>query len=291
MLSLIPAGYLAGSVPFGLMVGLCRGIDVRKAGSGNIGATNVGRLLGRKFFILVFLLDMLKGLAPMVAGGAVLHVTHRELAGLNGPTGYAIWLGIGLSTIVGHMFSIFLAFRGGKGVATSTGVALGLYPFFTMPILISAAVWGIVLWRTRIMSIASIVGTLTLPISYIAIGLACHWPILGDQWPLLAFVMLIAGLIIFQHRGNIARLRSGSEHRAIPANKIAVTRQNGDGRERKRAPGRERTDNRIRSFGFQCAWPAAPRAQRPASCPRSFPSGGTIAFEPAPFTSCYSPWA
>src|SRR5579862_2293449 len=107
LLALIPVGYLLGSVPFGLMVGLWRGIDVRKAGSGNIGATNVGRLLGGKCFALVFTLDLLKGMLPMVAAGLVLR-GHAA-----GPGTYFLWLAVGAAAILGHMFSLFLSFKGG----------------------------------------------------------------------------------------------------------------------------------------------------------------------------------
>ena len=85
LLSLVPAGYLVGSVPFGYLVGLARGVDVRKAGSGNIGATNVGRLLGRRFFFVVFLLDLLKGLVPMLAAGAVLYASRHGLRRASAP--------------------------------------------------------------------------------------------------------------------------------------------------------------------------------------------------------------
>ncbi len=145
VVALIPAGYLIGSVPFGLIVGLCRGVDVRKAGSGNIGATNVGRLLGRQFFLLTFFLDMLKGLVPMLGAGAVLHwsvrLPHETPA--DGRIDYLLWLAVGFATVLGHMFSIFLGLRGGKGVATSTGVVAGVFPYFTLPVLVAAAVWGL----------------------------------------------------------------------------------------------------------------------------------------------------
>src|SRR3954468_5810698 len=121
LLCLIPFAYLVGSIPFGLIVGLSKGIDPRKAGSNNIGATNVGRLLGGKFFALVFFLDMLKGLLPMLAAGFALQ--WRAQSQIH----YILWLLVGFAAIAGHMFSIFLKFKGGKGVATGAGVALGVF--------------------------------------------------------------------------------------------------------------------------------------------------------------------
>src|SRR5882724_11865333 len=127
LLILIPTAYLLGSIPFGLIVGLAKGIDPRKSGSGNIGATNVGRLLGGRFFALVFSLDLLKGLLPMLAAAWVVrrHTTPPDA------TLYCLWILVGFATICGHMFSCFLRFKGGKGVATSIGVVFGLYPYYT----------------------------------------------------------------------------------------------------------------------------------------------------------------
>jgi acyl phosphate:glycerol-3-phosphate acyltransferase len=207
LLALIPAAYLLGSVPFGLIVGLARGVDVRRAGSGNIGATNVGRLLGGRFFAIVFVLDLLKSLVPMLAAGAV--VRFRA----DGALTYLLWLGVGFAAVLGHMFSLFLRFRGGKGVATSTGMLLGLWPYYTLPGLVAAGAFGIAFWRTRIISVGSLAGAATFPIAYVGLGLALGWPVLGVQWPLLAFALLVATLIVYKHRGNLARLRAGTEPR------------------------------------------------------------------------------
>jgi glycerol-3-phosphate acyltransferase PlsY len=204
--------YLCGSVPFGLLVGLSRGIDVRKAGSGNIGATNVGRLLGGKYFALVFVLDLLKGLLPMLAGTWALH--HWRAAGAATST-YLLWIGIGAAAILGHMFSIFLGFKGGKGVATSTGVALGLFPYYTLPALAALFIFIIIILTTRFVSVASILAAITFPIAYVLIGLAWRpaWPVLGSQLPLLIFAAFVAAMIIYKHRANLARLRAGTELR------------------------------------------------------------------------------
>lgn len=214
VLLLIPVAYLLGSVPFGLMVGRMKGIDPRTAGSGNIGATNVGRLLGRKFFVIVFLLDLLKGLVPMLAAAAVL----RNAADPQtfGAGTYALWFAVGLAAIVGHMFSVFLRFKGGKGVATSSGVVLGLFPYFTLPGLAALAVFFAVFKAKRYVSLASIVAAVAFPVLYVAAGLVGGWPILGGQWPLLAFAVLVAVMIVYKHRSNIARLRAGTESRYEP---------------------------------------------------------------------------
>ena len=196
---LIPIAYLLGSIPFGLLVGLSKGIDPRKAGSGNIGATNVGRLLGGKFFAIVFILDLLKGLLPTLIAAILLHSLPRS------QVQYILWLLIAFAAIAGHMFSIFISFKGGKGVATGCGVALGIFPFYTLPVLVAAAAFLIAFWFSKIVSLSSIIGSIVLPIAYVAIGRAMKWDITGEQLPLLIFVILLSGLIIFRHRGNIAR--------------------------------------------------------------------------------------
>jgi glycerol-3-phosphate acyltransferase PlsY len=208
VLALIPSAYLLGSIPFGLLVGKAKGVDPRKAGSGNIGATNVGRLLGKRFFALVFTLDLLKGLLPMLAAAYVLRGENPDR------TTYVLWLAVGAAAILGHMFSIFLGFKGGKGVATSTGVLLGLWPYYTIPGLVGAAVWIIAFKVWRYVSLASILGCVAFPIAYVIIGLVLGWDVFGSQLPLLIFAVVMAGLITYKHRSNIARLRAGTELRA-----------------------------------------------------------------------------
>ena len=219
VLLLIPVAYLLGSVPFGLMVGKAKGVDPRTAGSGNIGATNVGRLLGRKFFAIVFLLDLLKGLLPMLAA-AVLRRTGDPR--WFGPGTYALWFAVGMAAIVGHMFSVFLGFKGGKGVATSAGVVLGLFPYFTVPGAVALAVWFVVFKLKRYVSLASILGSLAFPVAYVCIGLALRWDFLGKQLPLLVFAVVMAALITYKHRSNIARLRAGTESRYEPGSPAAA---------------------------------------------------------------------
>jgi glycerol-3-phosphate acyltransferase PlsY len=208
LIALIPGAYLIGSIPFGLIVGLAKGVDPRKAGSGNIGATNVGRLLGTKFFFIVFLLDLLKGAIPTLTAGWALNFTVENR------TTCLLWVLVAFAALVGHMASIFLKFKGGKGVATSAGMMLGIFPYFTYPGLAGMALWAVVFFVFRYISVASIVGALAFPIFYILAGVAWHWPLAGSQIPFLIFAWLVPAMIIIKHRGNITRLRSGTELRA-----------------------------------------------------------------------------
>jgi glycerol-3-phosphate acyltransferase PlsY len=209
LLILIPIAYLIGSTPFGLIVGLTKGVDPRKAGSGNIGATNVGRLLGGRFFALVFTLDLLKGLLPTAIASFLLRDHAKTQAD------FVLWLLVGFAAIAGHMFSLFLKFQGGKGVATSAGVLLGVFPYFTYPGLIAILTWIVLFKITRYVSLASMVGAAIFPIAYVIVGVLMGWPIFGTQLPLLIFACIVAGLIVYKHRTNIARLRAGTESRFV----------------------------------------------------------------------------
>jgi acyl phosphate:glycerol-3-phosphate acyltransferase len=206
---LIVVAYLVGSIPFGLLVGLLRGVDPRRHGSGNIGATNIGRLLGVRYFVIVFYLDLLKGFIPTFAAGWILQRGGTPMTA----SMYALWLAVGFAAIAGHLFSLFLGFKGGKGVATSLGVVLGVWPYYTIAGLIAFAVWVTVFAGTRIVSIASIIAALVVPLAYVILGIALKWPITGAQAPLLVFAVLMSLLIIWKHRTNITRLRAGTETR------------------------------------------------------------------------------
>jgi glycerol-3-phosphate acyltransferase PlsY len=211
LLILIPIAYVLGSVPFGLIIGLSRGIDPRQAGSGNIGATNVGRLLGGKFFAIVFTLDCLKGLLPTLAAS---WVVQRSTAAVDWSI-YLIWLLVGFAAIAGHMFSIFLKFKGGKGVATSAGVMLGVFPYYTLAAGVVLIIWAICFLATRTVSLSSMIGAVLFPIVYTAMTLVRGQPVLGQRWPLLAFAVLVAVMVVWKHRGNIKRLLAGTEPRVV----------------------------------------------------------------------------
>lgn len=198
--------YFVGAIPFGLIVGRMKGIDPRTQGSGNIGATNLGRLLGGRYFALVFTLDLLKGLIPMlVAAYLVRHQPHTAKLLL-------LWVSVGLSAIVGHLFPIYLKFKGGKGVATSAGVVLGLFPYFTYPAVVAVVLFLVVFAITRTVSIGSILSAAAFPGVFVLIGAWLHWPVFNEQLPLLVFAVVISTLIIFKHRKNIARILAGTEH-------------------------------------------------------------------------------
>jgi glycerol-3-phosphate acyltransferase PlsY len=194
-------GYLLGSCPNGYLVSRARGVDIRKQGSGNIGATNVLRVLGKKWGYLVFALDVLKGfvavrLAFAVALALIPHTTQRELIGIAG----------GLACILGHTFPVWLGFRGGKGVATSAGVLLGLMPIAVVSVF---AVWLILFQVTRYVSVASITAAAALPV-FVMLYLRLK---LLTGASLLPFSILIAGVVIWRHRSNMQRLFHGKEQR------------------------------------------------------------------------------
>jgi acyl phosphate:glycerol-3-phosphate acyltransferase len=186
---LIAAAYVAGSIPFGVLVARARGVDLRKIGSGNIGATNVGRALGRGWAIAVLLGDAAKGFVPVWLG--------RRL-GLPDP-----WVAVaGMAAIVGHMFTIFLRGRGGKGVATSLGVSLAISPL--------AALCGFGLYilayaTLRLSSLGSLLGIWSFPLFALLFG--------GLQRPYLALATGAAALVTVRHRDNIRRLLRGEEKR------------------------------------------------------------------------------
>lgn len=209
---LIVCAYVLGSIPFGLFVGKANGIDPRTAGSGNIGATNVGRLLGKKFFFIVFFLDLLKSFVPMVAASLLLaHLTERNRLD------FTLALCVGAAAVIGHMFSVFLKFKGGKGVSTSAGVVLGLIPYYTLSGALAITVFVIVFKLSRYVSLGSMIAAISFPLIYMGMGMWMRWPIFGEQLPLLVFGAFIALMIVYRHRTNISRLLAGTENRFTSA--------------------------------------------------------------------------
>jgi glycerol-3-phosphate acyltransferase PlsY len=186
--------FLSGSIPFGYLAGRCKGVDVRQHGSGNIGSTNVFRVLGKKWGIAVFLADFLKGALPL----ALIRGFLNE--GFSGQQGDVLFVGTALAAILGHNYTPWLGFKGGKGIAVSAGVLLVLIPKALAAVL---AVWLVLFALTRTVSIASIAASVLLPVA--------AWFLYPGQ-PVIFFFCLAAGLLgLWRHRSNIQRLRAGTE--------------------------------------------------------------------------------
>jgi len=156
------ASYLVGSIPFGLIIARAHGKDLRSIGSGNIGATNVARALGRKWAFVCFVLDVLKGFIPMFAAMLLVHRLSNETQSEQ-TVNIWLWLAVGTAAILGHIFPVYVKFKGGKGVATSLGVALGLWPYYTICALIAFGIWLVFVLIWRYVSLASICLLYTSP--------------------------------------------------------------------------------------------------------------------------------
>lgn len=200
--------FLCGSVPFGLLIARARGVDIRKHGSGNIGATNVARVLGMRLGLLVFALDVLKGLLPVLIAGMIHGVAGR----VDPPEEHSWWwLGAVVAAIFGHMFSPWVGFRGGKGVATGLGAMLGVFPTLTIAALGSFAIWMLTLRIWRYVGLSSCIAAITLPM--LAAGffeVAGSW---RAAWPYLTVTALVAVIVTYKHRGNLKRAFAGTERR------------------------------------------------------------------------------
>lgn len=187
------ASYLLGAIPTSYLVGRWfRGIDLRAHGSQNLGATNLYRVMGWKFAIPVGLFDVLKGAIPVLMFGP----RAPEIPY------FPLWCG--LAAVCGHVFSVFVGFRGGKGVATAAGMVLGLAPL-AFPVVLAA--WAIVVWLTGYVSLGSIVAAALFPIADWLLHPARRTTVT------LVFDLGVAGFVIWKHRANIGRLLSGQENR------------------------------------------------------------------------------
>jgi len=212
----VAGAYLLGSIPFGLLIAKAHGKDLRSIGSGNIGATNVSRALGRKWAYVCFALDVLKGMVPMLATMFFTRTLSNQ-----SQTGKVIllllWLAVGCGAILGHIFPIYVKFRGGKGVATSFGVALGLWPYYTICASFAILVWTAVVLIWRYVSLASIIASVTFPLVLIlAIILMPSWDFI-TLWPLPIAATAIPLMVIIRHRENIKRLLAGTESKILKA--------------------------------------------------------------------------
>ena len=205
---LIPVAFLLGSVPTGVLIARKRGVDLRSVGSGNVGATNVGRALGKRFFFVVLALDAFKAFLPSMAA-SLLVLLSTEPADRSALT-FGLWIAVGVAAVCGHVFSPFLKFKGGKGVACGLGLVLGIFPYLTVPGVLGLLVFIAVFKLSRYVSLGSIVGAASLPIWYLIAAWGLNWS-LERQWPVLALLTLAAGLLIWRHRENVRRLLAGTE--------------------------------------------------------------------------------
>jgi glycerol-3-phosphate acyltransferase PlsY len=218
----IAGAYLIGSIPFGVIIGNMKGIDIRAHGSCNPGATNVARVLGKKLGLICFALDFLKGALPVLVSGFAFEVVGKPVTALSIAQQW-MWLGVAVAAVLGHMYSIFIGFRGGKGVATAFGAMLTMWPVLTLPTLGAMVVWYAAVRLTHYVSIASMLAALSVPIGY----LLAHMPqqAFDQPWadtyaslmhssPAFIVTSLLALVVVWKHRGNIARLRRGEEPKA-----------------------------------------------------------------------------
>ena len=206
---LIVAAYLLGSIPFGYLIVRSRvGADVRKTGSGGTGATNVSRSAGKWAGLLTLILDALKGAAVVAIARMLLGLAVLPNGANQGASAAANWW-VALAAvlaILGHIFPIWLGFRGGKGVATGVGVFVMLAP---LPVVFAAVIFGIIVWRTRFVSLGSILAAAAIPL-FVVLQNNFIQPI-AEPIPLMTAAIAGALLIIFAHRGNLRRLLQGTE--------------------------------------------------------------------------------
>jgi glycerol-3-phosphate acyltransferase PlsY len=185
ILLVILVSYILGSIPFGYIIAKIKGVDITKLGSGNIGATNVGRNLGKPYFFIVLFLDAIKGFIPTILFKLLFGLEYGILAGL--------------FSVIGHSYSIFMKFKGGKGVATGLGVSIALIPIETI---IGFGVWFLVLMIFKIMSLASIISAISVFIVVLFL----------EESLLIKIVCgIIAVLIVLRHKSNIERIIKGTE--------------------------------------------------------------------------------
>lgn len=190
--------YLVGAVPFGLLIARLKGVDIRRVGSGNIGATNVLRAVGKPWGIATFACDALKGFLPAAFFPVVGNHFGANFQSLE------VWgVACAVAAILGHNFPIYLRFKGGKGVATSAGALLGLAP---LAVVIGLSVWAAFFFTLRYVSLASIIAAASI--------VASGWFLYRDRGPLLPVVLSVLGaLVIARHHANIRRLLNGTESR------------------------------------------------------------------------------
>jgi len=205
---LIIASYLLGSVSFAALIAKVHGKELREIGSGNVGATNLSRAVGKKWGYFCFCLDVLKGFLPMFVGGRIISTPPSVLE-------LFLWLVVGIAAILGHIFPVYLKFKGGKGVATSFGIALGLWPYYTICAGVTFLVWIIVVLKWRYISLGSIVGSIIFPVTLTILTIVNPGWDFAHLWPLVLASVGIPVMVILRHRENIKRISAGTEGKIL----------------------------------------------------------------------------
>lgn len=211
-LAWILGAFLIGSIPFGVIIARAHGIDIRSVGSGNTGATNVGRTLGLSWGIVCFILDAAKGATPVLVSGFVMG-TLGARPEANDLYATSAWLAVGFAAILGHVFSLFLRLRGGKGVATAFGAFISMWPLMTIPTIVGGVVFFVVRKTTGYMSLASIIAAWSIPVAVIVIALIDGETGFESILPPLVAGAAIGCLVTVRHRSNIGRIMAGTEPR------------------------------------------------------------------------------
>ena len=204
----ITLSYLAGSIPFGVFIAKMKGVNIREHGSKNIGATNVGRVLGKKLGLICFVFDVLKGAIPVLVLGIIFGLFGKPIDELS-TNSMLLWICVAFASLLGHMYSPWLKFSGGKGVATTFGGLVAMWPLLTIPVLLAFLAWIITVQISKMISIASLIASLVLFAD--AIVIVFYNSTFEHAWPLLALTGLIAVMVFWKHRTNIGRFFRGEE--------------------------------------------------------------------------------
>lgn len=226
--------FLCGAIPFAVILGKLNGVDIRTLGSGNPGASNLGRQVGKKWGIFCFLLDVGKGLVPTIIFCFVLIGINKDYQLLGSDINQTFledmrqywlsitnnsildsiqWVLIAVAAVLGHVFSPFLKFKGGKGVATGLGATLGLFPIVTVPGVLAFVIWYAVCKISGYVGLASVIAAASLPITTIVAGIILGLSG-GESAVFAGLTAALAALVIVRHRGNLSRIRAGTEPKA-----------------------------------------------------------------------------
>lgn len=208
-IALILIAYYIGSISFALLIAKAHGVDLRAVGSGNLGATNLSRACGKKWAYICFVLDVLKGFIPVIAA-KLLIIPQKPTAPI-----LAVWLAVGSAAILGHIFPFYLKFKGGKGVATSFGVVLGIWPYYSVPGIIAFIIWAVVVYIWKYISLGSVIAAGVFPVIIIILtALLPKWHF-NILWPLILAAIILCILVIYLHRSNIQRIINGRENKVM----------------------------------------------------------------------------